>query len=108
MSEDFEYTDIGHGVRIGFAGWHPDRELNPHTAHLPEVEKYTLLLEHECVGGERRPNGCVLDGPVSQELDAGRPRWQVVNWEPLTLSPSLLCLSCGLHGFIRDGQWIPA
>lgn len=36
-----------------------------------------------------------------------RPKWQVESQDPLTLSPSLLC-HCGDHGFIRDGQWVPA
>lgn len=105
--DDVAYTDIGHGVRIAFAGWHPDRDLNPHTAHLPDVDKYALLLDHQC-GDRRVANGCTLDSEVSRELDAGRPRWEVQSWEPLTLHPSLLCRSCGLHGWIRDGAWIPA
>lgn len=28
--------------------------------------------------------------------------------EHLTISPSLLCRTCGHHGFIRDGKWVPA
>jgi hypothetical protein len=28
--------------------------------------------------------------------------------EHLTVSPSLLCRTCGNHGFIRDGRWVPA
>ena len=34
--------------------------------------------------------------------------WEVVDREPLTLSPSLLCKTCGSHGFIRQGQWVRA
>jgi hypothetical protein len=26
----------------------------------------------------------------------------------LTVTPSLLCRHCPSHGFIRDGQWVPA
>ncbi|MDE2101836.1 MAG: hypothetical protein KGL39_31610 [Patescibacteria group bacterium] len=33
--------------------------------------------------------------------------WQVTSYEPLTISPSVLC-GCGDHGFIRDGKWVPA
>lgn len=107
MGDDIEYTDLGHGVRYAFTGWYPDRELNPDYEHLPDVERYMLLLDHQC-GDQRIANGCTLDNLVSQILDAGRPRWQVVSWQPLTLSPSLLCRSCGLHGWIRDGRWVPA
>lgn len=35
----------------------------------------------------------------------GRPEWDVVSLEPLTLSPSLLCRSCNVHGYIRNGRW---
>jgi hypothetical protein len=33
--------------------------------------------------------------------------WDVQSWEPLTISPSLLCRACGHHGFIRGGRWVP-
>jgi hypothetical protein len=36
------------------------------------------------------------------------PRWAVESWEPLTISPSVLCKLCGNHGFIREGKWVPA
>jgi hypothetical protein len=29
----------------------------------------------------------------------------MVSRDPLTLSPSLLCRQCGLHGWIRNGRW---
>ena len=35
------------------------------------------------------------------------PIWTLKSREPLTLSPSILC-SCGDHGFIREGKWVPA
>ena len=34
--------------------------------------------------------------------------WVVESFEPLTLSPSVLCRTCGHHGFIRQGKWIEA
>jgi hypothetical protein len=34
--------------------------------------------------------------------------WTVESPDPLTLSPSLLCRSCGDHGFIRAGRWVRA
>jgi len=37
---------------------------------------------------------------------ARRPRSRfVASLEPLTLSPSLLCRSCNVHGYIRNGRW---
>jgi hypothetical protein len=30
------------------------------------------------------------------------------SFEHLTLAPSVLCKRCSLHGWIRDGRWVPA
>lgn len=32
----------------------------------------------------------------------------IVSREPLTITASLACDSCMWHGFITDGQWVPA
>jgi hypothetical protein len=32
--------------------------------------------------------------------------WDVIQREPLTLTPSLLCTACGSHGYITDGRWV--
>lgn len=34
--------------------------------------------------------------------------WDVVQDEPLTLTPSILCPVCGDHGFVTNGRWIKA
>ncbi len=34
--------------------------------------------------------------------------WTVESPEPLTLSPSILCRTCGDHGFVRGGKWVRA
>ena len=34
--------------------------------------------------------------------------WEMVQREPLSISPSLLCNVCHAHGWIRQGRWIPA
>lgn len=39
---------------------------------------------------------------------AWKDGWDVLQLDPLTLSPSLLCRHCGHHGFIREGRWVPA
>lgn len=37
-------------------------------------------------------------------------RWTVEDpdEEHLTLSPSVVCRTCGHHGFVRAGRWVPA
>lgn len=50
--------------------------------------------------------------PGFDEVPCGIPLggngWTLVSKEPLTISPSLLCRGCGTHGFITNGQWVPA
>lgn len=47
--------------------------------------------------------------PAADEITTGLgPRWEVVQFEPLTLSPSLQCGLCPHHGFIREDRWVPA
>jgi hypothetical protein len=44
----------------------------------------------------------------SEYLTPGSEKWTVESYEPLTLSPSLLCTmpDCGNHGYIRQGKWV--
>ncbi len=46
-------------------------------------------------------------GGISWDPD-DRVHWDLVSLDPLTVSPSLLCQTCGAHGFIRDGRWVKA
>ena len=103
--------DLGGGVRAWWTSWSPDRALNPRCADLPDIPRWGLVYEHPaqtetgvCVGG------VTFDTPEVQAVKAsgGHPGavWQVESWEPLTLSPSLLCGACGHHGFIRGGRWV--
>ena len=102
-----EFTDIGHGHSIAWTSWRPDRELNPQYSHLQDVERYGLLVKHSNSDGNPCMGGVVFEGPVADEVSPDAQKWAVESWMPLTLSPSLLC-SCGDHGFLREGQWIPA
>ncbi len=83
-----ETQDIGHGVLIQV--FHVEGAL-------------------EGIGGSHPlPNGerCVFWIPVSREPKSHA--WTLESETPLTVSPSLLCRVCGHHGFIRNGQWVPA
>lgn len=102
-----QWTDIGHGVRIEFTG------------HA-EYERVGLLVEHPRGDGgwyaqhppedpsEPCMSSALFDLSHVREHFPDQNFWTVESFEPLTLSPSLLCRLCGHHGFIREGRWIPA
>lgn len=106
--------DFGMGVRGNWTCWAPDRELNPQYADMPDVERWGLILDHpDARNPEMRcTSGITFDSPVAARIDPHRPRWVVESWDPLTLSPSILCVEgrggCGWHGYIRGGLWVPA
>jgi hypothetical protein len=52
----------------------------------------------------------VCEGSVTIAEGYGGKPWTVVQERPLTLSPSIRCVvpTHEMHGFIRDGVWIPA
>ena len=100
------YT-LGHGHLFRFVGWSPDRELNPQYDGIPDVDRYGAIITHSRPDNGEACEGMVtFDGEVQRQLSADRPRWTVVSWEPLTLTPSVLC-QCGDHGYITNGEWVP-
>lgn len=63
----------------------------------------TVRVAHVCDRGERGKVRCApalqLDGGHTIEVDdKGRS----------TVTPSIACPDCGLHGFATEGQWLPA
>lgn len=104
-----EVYDLGCGHTFRYAAWAPDRDLNRHRAHLPDVDRYCVLIEHPRPdNGEPCSGAATLAGPVQAEIEPNKPTWAVEQWDPLTLSPSVLCGACGDHGWIRNGRWEPA
>lgn len=88
---------IGHDVYIRFVSYRGEARAG-------------LIENHPRPDGRGRCEGYVsFDVPVNAEHKRkGLPVWVVSDWEPLTLVPSILCKDCGHHGFIREGQWVPA
>lgn len=41
-------------------------------------------------------------------IDVATPIHTLMAEEPLHIEPSILCLDCGEHGFIRNGEWVSA
>lgn len=95
-------TDIGHGVLIVFFAGR-------------SYERVGLFYEHPTPDGGRHIGSIRFDLPGVAEEFPGRTLWQIHSWEPLTVTPSLLCERsrprglgrCGHHGWIREGLWVP-
>ncbi|HYS41963.1 MAG TPA: DUF6527 family protein [Pseudonocardiaceae bacterium] len=97
--------DIGYGHSIRFYGWAPDRALNPQYAGLPDIDRAAVEVTHTKPDGSPCMSAATFDTVPGTEPHR---TWHVEQDDPLTLSPSLLCTACGDHGFIRNGQWVPA
>ena len=76
-------------------------------------------FDHECIDVAERwaRAGHPLSEDAAQHfqkarnhtmLPLGENRWTVVSKEPLTIAPSILCGTCGVHGFWREGRWVSA
>lgn len=64
---------------------------------------------HNCKNSEGKAYR--TNGALPIEEGHGHPAWELVSKDPLTISPSILCVpphGCGIHGFITDGKWVPA
>lgn len=86
--------DLGHGVSMAWG--------------TRNGERVGLLERHATPDGEECTGSVAFDMPGAEEWRPGGPFWHVESWEPLTISPSVLCRTCGNHGFIRNGRWVPA
>lgn len=93
--------DLGSGFSLRFTSWSPDRALNPQYEGIPDQPKIGAILT--CPHSD----GSILfdHGPQYEQIFPNRPKWQVISWDPLTISPSIYCGNCGCHGFIIDGKW---
>lgn len=88
--------DIGHGHFMEWIRWAP-------------VDRAGVAIRHPSKkDGSPCMTAMYFDIPELRDQHLSRTVWQVQSMDPLTASPSLLCLTCGDHGFIRDGRWVPA
>lgn len=93
---DLTMRDLGHNM-----WW---------TKVLDSEDNWIGILEwHECSAQNTNDSGVVAGGVNFQNAPASvqGPRWDKVQDEPLTITPSILCRTCGLHGYITNGEWVP-
>ncbi len=91
-------VDIGDDHALVFVGYKGEPRVGANVIHkTPDGA--------ECVGF------ISFTGRGWSNLFKDRPgfqSWEVLQDEPLTLSPSIACRGCGDHGYIRDGKWVRA
>jgi hypothetical protein len=97
-----------------------DNELTMHelghdmwwTKVMDADDNWIGILEwHECEAAQNSSDAGLSAGGVNFEnapQGVKGPRWQLAREDPLTITPSIRCGTCGLHGFITDGRWVPA
>ena len=97
-----ENIDLGNGFHMRYFGWYPNGDINPQFAGMQEISKagVTIFKDGECVAA------CTFDTPETQKVFPKHNRWTVVQENPLTLQPSILNPTTGLHGFITNGKWV--
>ncbi len=99
--------DLGDNHFLKFVSWNPDRKLNPQYKDIPNVDKIGASIRHFNSKGKKCIVYIYFDSEILLRIYPGCNKWTVECWEPLTCSPSLLCV-CGDHGFIRNGKWVKA
>jgi len=104
MSHPF-FTD----PRTYFAqGWHDLGTGHGYVKYVNQADQWCGIIEfHQLLDGEWCGESVPFQG---FDNDQSRPQWNVESFDPLTLSPSILCSpekgGCGSHGYIRQGQWV--
>jgi len=102
ISELPEDIDLGDSRTLHFFPWEGDAAV-AFTMYHPSAKD---TKSHK--SGEQCSSGGYLAVAECPPMIPDSQRWTVESWFPLTLSPSILCLRCGDHGFIRDGKWVSA
>lgn len=107
--------DLGDEHYLWYYQWSPNRELNPQYHDLPDVPKMGAVIVHRAPSGKLCWSGINFKIPGMERVFPDNHTWQVQSWDPLTLTPSILCKvpmegggECGDHGFITNGRWVKA
>ena len=93
-----------------YYGWAPDRSIPSNAERfvgIADIPKAGVTVIHLTPDGQECMGMIHFDVPGAREVFGEEHVWQVLQWEPLTVAPSLLC-HCGDHGFIRNGRWVRA
>ncbi|WP_045194761.1 hypothetical protein [Rhodococcus sp. B7740] len=97
-NEDGGKYDAGHGMR------YTPRYTDPECTQLEGITFW-----HPCKQ-DRHPDFEGWANGRTGESDTPGTGWTHTNTdnpERLTVSPSILCVTCGFHGFLVEGRWEP-
>lgn len=122
MTKKPTLLDLGHGHTLRFMRWAPDDLPENRKTYgikkgqpMPVIERAGAVVSHPAKDGTGNNGDGTCTSAIHFDTEETRRyfsnervAWTVESWEPLTISPSLLCLTCGDHGFIRDGRWVRA
>ena len=65
----------------------------------------SLRWNHNCIDN----NGVKFRNNSSIPVEVEHPKhWDLVSVDPVTVSPSILCMRCNCHGFVTNGKWVSA
>lgn len=89
-----------HAVKIGPKNWY--------CPVLDNEDNWVAIIEYHLEITGRICAGFVPFNLKSEIFAPRSAKWDVHSYDPLTLTPSLLCKVCGSHGFITEGRWVQA
>lgn len=83
-------------------GWinRVDHGAGVHTLHYGDDA--SIRVEHLCA--HPRAGTTLLIAPLLTSVNQPGGH-QVTSRDPLTITPSILCGDCGLHGYVTNGEW---
>ncbi|MFI1767532.1 hypothetical protein ACH41H_36545 [Streptomyces sp. NPDC020800] len=79
-------------------------QLTPHIYFGWLEHETNPIFWHRCAALADVPEEHTVHGPWVAACTSAHT---LITREPLRLEPSLLWRCCGLHGFVRNGAWIP-
>lgn len=100
--------DLGDDHYFWFTQWSPDRSI-PENAErykdIADVNPFGGIYAHKDPADESWCWGGVhFESPAAVLF--GGAMWKLISKEPLHMEPSLLCMACRDHGWIRNGKWV--
>jgi hypothetical protein len=100
---DTQPVDIGHGLTAALRL--AESDMAPEGLHpgWKAGDVLGVLLTHPC----SKRDGEVVQDFIPTGYMPSRD-WNLESRDPITMSPSIAYECCGLHGFIREGRWVPA